>query len=230
MEKYLRDLYLDFMKQTLTGQVYPESSMSMVGIENMNNIKVLSEIIINENIPGDFVETGIWRGGSCIFMAAILKAYQVTDRNIWGFDSFEGLPKPNAEKYPQDANDPHWKRDELAISYEEVKNNFDKCQLLSDQIKLVKGFFSDTLPKNEIDKIALLRLDGDMYESTIVALENLFPKVVVGGYIIVDDFYLPNCRQAIHDYMRSTGITGFMVPINEGRPLAGSSVYWKKLP
>lgn len=229
MEKYLRDLYLNFVSQTLTGQVYKDSHMSMVGIENFNNIKVLSEIIINENIPGDFVETGIWRGGSCIFMAAILKAYNVTDRNIWGFDSFEGLPKPNAEKYPRDADDPHWKRDELAIPYEEVLENFKRCHLLSNQIKLVKGFFSDTLPKNEIDKIALLRLDGDMYESTYVALENLFPKVVQGGYIIVDDFYLPNCRQAINDYARINNISGYMIPINAYRPLEGSSVYWRKL-
>jgi O-methyltransferase len=116
-------------------------------------------------------------------------------------DSFEGLPKPNAEKYPKDAEDDHHTlSNHLAISLESVQENFKKFNLLNDQVKFLKGFFSETLPTSPIEKLSILRLDGDMYESTMDGLVNLYPKLSVGGYILIDDWGLQPCKDAINDY------------------------------
>jgi O-methyltransferase len=157
-------------------------------------------------------------------MTAILTAYGITDRKVYVCDSFEGLPQPNISLYPQDLGDNHHMVKFLAVSLEQVKENFEGYNLLTPQVKFVKGFFSDSLPKlaPEIDALAILRLDGDMYESTLVALENLYPKLSVGGYVIVDDYGLPNCRRALADYRERNSITDEYIAIDN------SSVYWIK--
>lgn len=238
-----RELYLDLVQKCILGLIYQDGSTqnpvfdenertnglawplqahSMIGAKRMNNIQELAQHVIDENIPGDFAETGVWRGGACIFMAAILKAYNITNRSVWVCDSFAGLPPPNIVDYPQDAGDSHHSCPQLAISLETVQSNFARYNLLSDQIKFVKGFFSDTLPTAPIEQLSILRLDGDMYESTIVALENLYLKLSIGGYVIVDDYFLPNCRRAIEDYMSANNIKSELIAIDS------SSVYWKK--
>src|SRR6185312_10604177 len=90
---------------------------------------------------------------------------------------------------------------ELAIPLDEVRNNFDRYGLLDDQVVFVEGFFSETLPKLDEGPFALIRLDGDMYESTYVALEQLYPKLSVGGFVLIDDYgVLRQCRKAVNDY------------------------------
>jgi O-methyltransferase len=128
---------------------------------------------LREQIPGDFVETGIWRGGACIMMAGVLAAHEDKDRTVWGFDSFEGLPPPDDAKYPADRGDQLHRFQELAVSLEEVTDNFHRVGLWSEQVRLVKGWFKDTVSAAPIDRIAVLRLDGDLYESTIQVLEAL---------------------------------------------------------
>jgi len=155
-------------------------------------------------------------------MAAILKAYN-QKRNVWVADSFEGLPKPNADKYPHDKDDVHHTKTRLAISKEEVENNFKNYSLLGENIKFLKGWFKDTLPKAQIDKLALVRLDGDMYESTMDGLINLYPKLQSGGYIIIDDWgAVPACKKAVLDYREKNNITEDIILIDWG------GVYWKK--
>jgi O-methyltransferase len=86
---------------------------------------------------------------------------------------------------------------ELAVSLEQVKANFDRYGLLDDQVRFLKGWFRDTLPVAPIERLAVLRLDGDMYESPMDTLVNLYPKLSEGGYVIVDDYgAIPACRQA----------------------------------
>lgn len=190
------------------GGDFPATACTMIGQNKMDHLRKLCEDVIENKIPGDFIETGVWRGGACVFMAGILKYHSITDKKVWVADSFEGLPKPNAEKYPKDAGDMHYTMSgQLAISLDSVKENFKKFDLLTDQVQFLKGFFSETLPTAPIEKLSILRLDGDMYESTMDGLVNLYPKLSVGGYIIIDDWGLQPCKDAIYDYRAEHGIT-----------------------
>ena len=134
-------------------------------------------------------------------MRALLKLHGVTDRKVWCHDSFEGLPVPNAfDKKLQKLSD-YSDRDYLAVSLDQVKANFARFGLLDDQVMFLKGWFHDTLPTAPIERISLLRLDGDLYESTMDALTNLGHKVSPGGYVIVDDYNSwTGCHQAVNDY------------------------------
>lgn len=204
------------------GLDWPATAHTMIGIKRLDNLQECIETILDDAIPGDLIETGVWRGGASIFMRAVLKAYQVRDRSVWVADSFEGLPKPNVEKYPDDKGDTHYTYDELKVSLDLVKGNFDRYGLLDDQVRFLKGWFKDTLPVAEINKLSLIRLDGDMYESTMDAIVNLYPKLSVGGYVIVDDYCLPACRKAIADYRSSFGIGEEIIDID------GTGAYWRR--
>jgi O-methyltransferase len=154
-----------------------------------------------QNIEGDIVECGVWRGGMSAGIAALLgKKYK-----YYLFDSFEGLPKAQSI---DGAEALAWQRN---INSEEYHNNCKAeiefaqraMSLTSCEFETVKGWFSDTLPKfNPNIKIALLRLDGDWYDSTMDCLVNLFPKVEDGGYIVIDDYFSwDGCAKAVHDYL-----------------------------
>jgi hypothetical protein len=199
-----------------------ELSHSMIGIKRLENLQYCIESVLEDNIKGDFIETGIWRGGSCIFMRGVLMAYEVTDRIIWAADSFEGVPEPTL---PEDAdlNISRKVLPILAVPLEEVQELFNRYGLLDDKVKFLKGWFKDSLPTAPIEKLAILRLDGDLYESTMDALIPLYDKVSQGGFIIVDDYLsCPPCKLAIHDFRTKYGITDELYPID------GQSVYWRK--
>ena len=152
----------------------------------------------------------------------LLKENKITDRIIWVADSFEGLPRPN-KNYTSDIGDKHYSYKQLKVSIEEVKSNFDKYNLLDNQVKFLKGWFKDTLPVAPINKLAVLRLDGDMYESTTDCLENLYPKLSVGGYLIIDDWgALPSTKQAVIDYREKNEITEKIIPVD------WTGAFWKK--
>ena len=205
------------------GLDHPLLAHTMIGLKRLVNLQYCVQDVLTNDIRGDLIETGVWRGGATIFMRAVLKAYQVTDRKVWVADSFEGLPPPNPEKYAADRGDLHHTKSHLAVSLEEVRANFSKYGLLDDQVCFLKGWFKDTLPSAPIERIAVMRLDGDMYESTIDSLTNLYPKLSRGGYVIVDDYgYIESCRQAVHDYRRGNGIE------DEIKPIDWSGVYWQR--
>lgn len=207
----------------LQGLDWPSQAHTMIGFRRLRNIRDCLETILKDDIPGDLIETGAWRGGACIYMRAMLRAYENYDKTVWVADSFEGLPKPEAHKYPADQGDEHYTFQELAISLEQVQSNFNKYGLLDGQVQFLKGWFKDTLPEAPINELAMLRLDGDMYSSTIEAIEVLYDKVAVGGFVIVDDYgAVPACKQAITDYRNHRGITD---PIH---PIDGVGVYWRK--
>ena len=196
---------------------------TMIGFKRLDNIQYCVEEIIKNNIPGDLIETGVWRGGATIFMRAVLKVYGVTDRIIWVADSFEGLPKPDEEKYPYDKGDVHYLNKKLAVSLEKVKQNFQKYGLLDEQVRFLKGWFKDTLPNAPIEKIALARLDGDLYQSTMDALNNLYHKISVGGFLIIDDYSFKGAKAAVHDFREKHSIKEKIIPID------WTGVYWQKL-
>lgn len=170
----------------------------MIGLKRLDNIQFCVETVIRDGIPGDLLEAGVWRGGACIFMRAILKAYGNTTRTVWVVDSFVGLPTPNPAAYQPNAGDLHHTYiDFLAVSRQEVEENFRRYDLLDEQVCFFEGWFKDTLPKAPIDRLSVLRLDGDMYESTIQTLEALYDKLSSGGGIIIDDYHLEPCKKAI---------------------------------
>lgn len=180
--------------------------LSMVPWTALEHLDRCIRDTIKNNVAGDFVETGAWRGGACILAKAIYNDLQV-NKKVFVVDSFEGLPKPNAEKYPDDKNDTHYLDQNMKASLETVKENFKKFELLDNDVVFIKGWFKDTLPKAPIGVISILRLDGDMYESTIDVLENLYHKLSIGGYCIIDDFQHPACKAAIQDFRTANGIT-----------------------
>lgn len=205
------------------GKDWPADAETMVGLRRLANIRTCVETALADGVPGDLIETGAWRGGSTIYMRAILAAHQVTDRAVWVADSFEGLPKPDSQRYPEDAGDQHYTRGELAVSQEQVRENFERYNLLDEQVRFLPGWFEDTLPGAPIESLALLRLDGDMYGSTMVALDNLYDKVSPGGFVVVDDFgAVAACARAIEDFRSKRGITD---PIEK---IDWTGVFWRK--
>ena len=206
------------------GRDWPFEAETMVGLLRLENIQMCIRSILEDNIAGDLIETGVWRGGSSIFMCGVLNAYGDVSRTVWCADSFRGLPEPDAEKYPVDRIAIWHTRPELAVTLDAVKNNFLRYGMLSDRVRFLEGWFKDTLPRAPIDTLSLIRLDGDMYESTMDALNNLYHKLSAGGFVIVDDYGLPEdtCRRAIHDFREARGITEPIVDID------GWGAYWRK--
>jgi O-methyltransferase len=211
------------LRGTPEGTNWPSHAHTMVGLPRLNNIQFCVESILADGVQGDLIETGVWRGGATILMRAILKAHDVRDRAVWVADSFKGLPPPDTERYPADAGLHLEGFAKLAVSLQSVRDNFARYGLLDDQVQFVEGLFEDTLPPANLGQLALLRLDGDLYGSTWVALERLYPKLVRGGYLIVDDYgAIEPCRMAVHDYRDKHGIHE---PIER---IDFTGVYWRR--
>jgi O-methyltransferase len=245
----LRRRYLDLVKQALTrlafedktrlpedprvsrpldlalreaGKDWPVHAETMIGLRRLDNLQYAVETVIGEGVQGDLIETGVWRGGASILMRAVLAAHGDTTRTVWAADSFKGLPKPDPRRYPADMGTTFHLNRQLAVSVEEVRRNFARYGLLDKQVRFLPGWFRDTLPTAPIERIAVLRLDGDLYESTIVALESLYPKMAPGGFVIVDDYNdLTACREATDAFRASEGITAPLVRID------WTGVYWR---
>ena len=178
----------------------PLGIKTMVGQRRLESVESMVADILRDSVPGDMIETGVWRGGTTIFLRGLLRAHGVTDRTVYVADSFQGLPPPDVDRYPADAGlDFHLVR-ELAVSLEEVQASFARYGLLDDQVRFVQGWFRDTLPGLAGHPWSLLRLDGDLYESTMDALTNLYPSLSVGGWIVIDDFSIDACAKAVDDF------------------------------
>jgi hypothetical protein len=195
---------------------------TMIGLRRLDNIQFCVEQILRDRVPGDLIEAGVWRGGAAIFMRAILAAFGVTDRTVFVADSFQGLPPPNSAMYPQDRSADWHQVTFLAVSQETVQANFSKYGLLDDQVVFLKGWFKDTLPNAPIRRLAVLRIDADMYESTTDVLIHLYPKVSVGGFCIIDDYAIPNCQHAVDDFRARMKIDSPLEQIDS------TGVFWRK--
>lgn len=217
----VRRYQLDLSRRE-NGFDWPPEAETMVGLKRLENVQQCTTDIITSCVPGDILEAGVWRGGCSIFMKGILAAYGDTARTIWLADSFKGLPKPNVADYPVDEGDVHWTHSILAVPLEEVQENFRRYGLLDERVRFLQGWFKDTLPAAPIERLAILRLDGDMYESTIQVLDTMYQKVTVGGYVIVDDYKLGRCRAAVDDFRRDHGITDSIVKVD------WTGVYWRR--
>ena len=202
----------------------PSGAMTMIGMKRLDNLQACIDAIVREDVPGDLVEAGVWKGGASIFMRGALAAFGDQHRLVWCADSFQGLPAPDLAKYPQDS-DVDWHEDTwLAISLDQVKDNFRAYGLLDERVRFLPGWFKDTLPGAPIETISLLRLDGDMYESTMDTLTALYPKLSPGGFIVVDDYGIPQdtCRRAIHDFRDANAISEPILDID------GWGAFWRR--
>lgn len=197
----------DAAERRVDGNDWPPHAETMVGRARLDSLQNLIERALEAEVPGDLVEAGVWRGGTVALMRAVLSARGDTDRVVWACDSFEGLPEPDDERFPQDVAMQFHTYPQLAVSLDQVKKNLARYDLLDERVVFLEGWFRDTLPEAPIGEIAVLRLDGDMYESTIDVLPNLEPKVSAGGYVIIDDYGgIEACREAVTDYRREAGI------------------------
>jgi O-methyltransferase len=206
------------------GRDWPADAETMVGLERLNNLQFCIERILQDGVPGDFIETGVWRGGASIFMRGVLKAHGDTTRVVWVADSFQGLPKPQPGVWRDDERGRLWEfATTLAVPLAQVRANFERYGLLDEQVRFLHGWFRDTLPTAPIERLALLRLDGDMFESTMDGLGALYPKLSMGGYCIVDDYYVQSgARQAVTEYRQAHGI---VEPIER---IDWTGAFWRK--
>jgi len=205
------------------GRDWPARAESMVGLRRLDNLQHCVTDVLHRGVPGDLIETGVWRGGATILMRAVLEAYGDAERRVWVADSFQGLPRPDPQRWPAEADDEHWTLEQLVIPVEEVRANFARYGLLDDRVRFLVGWFKDTLPAAPIERLAVLRLDGDMYGSTMDALGALYPKLSVGGYVIVDDYgAIPQCKEAVTDFRAAHGIIDPMELVD------WTGVYWQR--
>ena len=245
------NLYLDLLKKALTNTIYTTepreeseatfvrgfidhyiqgSAISMLPLARLDNLQFCIDEVLKNAVPGDLIETGVWRGGATIFMRAMLKARGVTDRTVWVANSFEGLPEPDAEQFPIEAETHSGALmtkvyDHFAVDLEAVRSNFRAYGLLDEQVRFLKGWFKDSLPSAPIASLAIMRLDGDYYESTMDALTNLYDKLSIGGYAIIDDYAedaWTHCRQAVDGFRREREIDEPMIQVNS------KCYYWKR--
>lgn len=224
-----RDKYTD----PVSGEEIQVDRYTMLTPELLTNIEYCIRDVVKNDIPGDFIECGVWKGGACIYAKHVLNLLD-DDRKVYLADSFQGLPSPNSEKYPQDDGDIHHKYPELGVSVEKVRKNFELFNALDSNVFFIEGFFRDSLPeaKNHIDQISVLRLDADMYEGTIEALENLYDKLSIGGYCIIDDWQgVQGCTKAVEYFREKNEINDIMIPCQVKPSVTGmhpASHFWQK--
>lgn len=240
-----RNLYLDLLKRTLTGMIYedpaipvpwrstseyneearhngrdwPLNAHTMIGFRRLDNLQECMETVIADGIQGDFIETGVWRGGACIFMRGMLRAYGIKDRIVWVADSFDGFPYSERDDDMALASQPE--QAYLAVPKNDVIHNFALYGLMDWQVQFIPGWFSQTLP-GPVRKLAVLRLDCDLYESTLDSIVPLYPLLEPGGFCIIDDWNVRMCRMAVNDYRRENKITEPLINID------GHSMCWRK--
>jgi O-methyltransferase len=213
---------IDLRQARLEGRDWPRYAQTMIGMYRLDNVQEAVETVIAEQVPGDLIEAGVWRGGSTILMRGVLDVYGVDDRKVFVADSFCGLPAPNTDVYPADAGDAHHNYDQLAVSRADVERNFRMYGLLDEQVEFLEGWFKETLPTVRDRTWAVVRVDGDMYESTMDSLVNLYRGLSIGGYCIIDDFWHQPCRQAVEDFRSVNGVDE---PIEK---VDWTGVYWRR--
>jgi O-methyltransferase len=189
---------------------------TMTSIERLYALNKAVKYVIDSKIPGDFVECGVWKGGSIMAIAYTLMEMGVMDRKIFLYDTFSGMTKPN-ENDSVMGNKNHSLKNEWAekqkVEHNEwaysalpdVKNNVFSTGYPKDNFIFVEGKVEDTLPRTMPSRIALLRLDTDWYESTKHELVNLFPAIVHCGVLIIDDYgWCAGSKKATDDYFSNT--------------------------
>jgi len=247
-----QEMYLEFIKSSVTATAFNDAELTvspgrqylvsnfnanmrkggtdwtylgdtMTGSKRIQNVWDLLSTVSREKIPGDYIETGVWRGGSSVFARAVMNVLGEVDRVSYVCDSFAGLPPGDRSL---DRKDKGWDlmSGYLAVSEYVVAGNFQKYGLLDSNVVFAKGFFNDTMPplSKHVKQFAVMRLDGDMYESTVDVLYHMYDKLSIGGFLIMDDWFGFPSRTACEDFFTVHGIQPKILPIDS------YSIYWKK--
>jgi O-methyltransferase len=191
----------------VVGMDWPYSGLTMVGLKRLDDLQECVESVVADGVEGDVIEAGAWRGGASILARATLDSLGADERTVWVADSFQGLPAPNPDVSPEDQELDLSRIDFLAVPAEEVRSYFSRFGL-DHGVEFVQGFFDETLPGLRDHRWSIVRVDGDTYEATWVALESLYPGLSTGGYVVLDDYgVIDECQRAVDDYRREHGIT-----------------------
>ena len=198
--------------QTKTPIIEQVRSYTMTGVERIYHLITAVEYVVANDLPGAFVECGVWKGGSMMAVALTLLQLGDTSRELRLYDTFEGNPTPGAVDVQYDdrpaseflagrqktTEDPYWAYSPL----DAVKRNMLSTGYPEAKIHFVKGKVEETVPNQAPDRIALLRLDTDWYESTRHELMHLYPRLVPGGPFIIDDYgWWKGARKAVDEYL-----------------------------
>lgn len=192
---------------------------TMTTVQRVEAVVSATHHIVNHGIPGAFVESGVWMGGSIMAAARTLVELGDTERDLYLYDTFEGLPAPGehdavsgsdasvAEIYAETTqNEPF-----LEAPVDVVRANLARTRYPMDRIRTVAGLVEDTIPSTAPAQIAFLRLDTDWYSSTKVEMETLFPRLSPGGILIIDDYaFLDGVRKAVDDYLATYSVPVFL--------------------
>ena len=207
------------------GLEFPGFAVTMTGRRRLESVQEMLENIFTDNIPGDVMEAGVWRGGMSIFMRGVILAHNEGHARLsFVCDSFRGLP---ASSLPEDLAQTWNDNLFLEVSADTVKRNFEAFGITDRNIVIVKGFFAQSMPQLRAlvgeRTFSLLRLDGDMYESTVDVLYQFYDKLSLGGYVIIDDYSegFP-ARAAVNDFLQVHGIATLPVDID------GTAAFWRK--
>jgi hypothetical protein len=217
------DAYLDRVKREVTGYDHLGGGVSFetfnctthydlansqwkIGLEDRpmtllskGQLDLIEQAILQveaAQVPGDLIEAGVWRGGAVVLMRAVLEAHGIAGRTVIAADSFAGIPQST-----RFAADPvnTW-TDRWEASLDDVRANVDSHGFLDERTRFLPGFFDDTLPRLTDERLALIRLDSDAYDSVRCSLEQLYPLLSPGGIVIIDDWHLVSCRMAVQNY------------------------------
>lgn len=209
---------------TVAGTFGSRLSHTMIGLDGLDNLERCAHRVFTEGVPGDFLEAGACHGGASIFLRALQVTYGEEHRRTWVADSFAGVPEPTHpvdREHELDLSEPihPW----MAAGLEAVRDNFRTYGLLDEGVRFLPGLFADTLPAAPVERLAILRLDGDLYSSTHDTLTALYDRVSPGGFVIVDDYgCLEPCRLAVHDFLDARGLEVEIHPVDWTR------VCWRK--
>lgn len=209
--------------ETLSESSFLPLGYTMIGRQRLDHLEWCVTTALHDGVAGDLMECGVWRGGACLLMKAVLDLNGDQTRNVWLADSFAGLPPP---LLPEDQGMDISRENvpSLAVSRARVERAFADFGLLDARVRFLPGFFVDTLAGCSVEHIAVLRLDGDLYSSTMEALEALYDRVSPGGFIIIDDYgALAQCAQAVEEFRAARGITTPITMID------WTASFWRKL-
>lgn len=232
MNEYLRALKYQLMDigglegsalvQRLEGKDWPsDNAITMIGEKRLDNLVDCITQIQKENVQGDLIECGVWRGGASIFMKATLNELSMP-RKVFVADSFCGFQKKNELRFDIDKGASFLDAIELSVSKDEVQKNFEKFELLDENVIFIEGFVENTLPTFN-EQLSLIRLDMDLYGPTLMALEYLYDKLSIGGYVIIDDYAsMLCCITAVEHFRRRHNITEKISTIDH------TGAYWRK--
>ena len=229
---YLHDL--DLRERRILLEVAPDICQTPAAITSLCRSV---QFIVENDIPGDLVECGVYKGASAICMIRMLQSYGISDRKIWLYDTFEGMPEPEqVDRYSDTGKNKEeslstWQRlkrndgskgsDWVYCSIDEVKRAVLQTGYPEQNIIFVKGLVEDTIPQTVPTQIALLRLDTDFYRSTKHELVHLYPRMPSAGILIIDDYgAFQGARQAVDEYIRERKLPLFLARIDEHVRLA----------